>query len=496
MRVQLVVSIAIVTTAVFLIGTAGAAQQAGVLTGKAPYITLASGLPSGASVKAIVSVGETVDGVKFEGIPDGIGIRPGQERGTVDVYVNHEQSTVPFDPDGSGPRPPEADFQDSSVTKLTLKTSGGPDQGAVLDASVAIGPENHFLRFCSASMAGPAEGLSSHVFFTGEETNDVVNGVQRGFAVVLDTDTGNFTAVPGLGRLNHENTVVVPGPWDGLAMLTTDDTFTAPSSQLYMYRADDQSALFADEGTLYALRVTRANGARVDPTDPFNNANDYLDLSVGEKFKGEFIPVPDNIARGDQTGLENWSNANNVFQSIRMEDLAYDKRNPQVVYIADTGATRVVPDDTTGRMKRGLSGTIGQADNGRIFRLVLDEDNPLTVESLTVLADGDAVGTAAFVPFHAPDNVDTSRRSLMVQEDIANARIWQHRFNQKSWQVVATVNDTGGESSGIVLASEWFGGGAWLLDVQAHSTFVDSTGTNPIIKREDGQLMLLKIPGS
>jgi hypothetical protein len=84
----------------------------------------------------------------------------------------------------------------------------------------------------------------------------------------------------------------------------------------------------------------------------------------------------------------------------------------------------------------------------------------------------------------------------MVQEDFANARIWQYRISQKSWRVVATVNDTGGESSGIVDASKWFGGGTWLLDVQAHSTFVDQSGTNPIIKREDGQLMLLKIPGS
>jgi hypothetical protein len=491
----LVVS-ASVLAALFLIGTAGGQGSDGFLTTKPAYITLDPGLPSGASVKPIISVGEIVDGVKFEGIPDGIGIRPGPDRRTADVYVNHEQSTVPFDPDGSGPRPPERDFQDSSVTKLTLTTREGRNQGAVLDASIAIGPENGFLRFCSASMAGPRQGLSSYVFFTGEETNDVVNGVQRGFAVVLNTDTGSFTAVPGLGRLNHENTVLVPGRWDGLAMLTTDDTFSPPTSQLYMYRADNQDDLFADRGTLHALRITHANGRRVDPRDPFNGANDYLDLSVGERFKGEFIPVPPEIARGDQTALENWSNDNNVFQSIRLEDLAYDPDNPDVVYIADTGATRVVPDPATGRMLRGPTGTIGQADNGRIFRLVLEENDPTEVESLTVLADGDATGTPAFVPFRAPDNVDFSERSFMVQEDIANAKIWQYHLRQKTWRIVATVNDPGGESSGIVDASRWFGEGTWLLDVQAHSTWIDQTATNPIIKREDGQLMLLRIPGS
>jgi len=104
---------------------------------------------------------------------------------------------------------------------------------------VALGPEEGFLRFCSASMATPKEGMDSYVFFTGEETSHTVNGVQRGFAVALDTDTGEHTAVPGTGRLNHENTVLVPGRWDQLAMLTTDDTFSAGTSQLYMYLADD-----------------------------------------------------------------------------------------------------------------------------------------------------------------------------------------------------------------------------------------------------------------
>ena len=221
----------------------------------------------------------------FEGIPDGIGIRPGGAPHTIDVYVAHEQSTIPF----LGAR----DFEDSSISKLTIETKAGARQGSVLAASVALPASAGFLRFCSANMAGPAQGLDSYVFFTGEETNDVVNGVQRGYAVVLDTDTGAYTAVPGLGRLNHENTMVIPGGWEGLSMLTTDDTFNAPSSQLYMYRAADQSALFADEGDLYAFRVTGTDGSPLaDPTSAFNGANDYLDLDVGESFQGEFIPVP------------------------------------------------------------------------------------------------------------------------------------------------------------------------------------------------------------
>jgi hypothetical protein len=476
---------------VALAGPVSAKPASGFITGEAPQLTIDPALPSGAYVKPLISSGDQLGGFLFEGIPDGIGIRPGAASHTIDVYVNHEQSTVPF----SGAR----DFEDSSVSKLTLETKAGARQGSVLDASVALPADAGFLRFCSANMAGPAQGLDGYVFFTGEETNDVVGGVQRGFAVVLDTDTGVYTAVPGLGRLNHENTVVIPGGWDGLSMLTTDDTFSAPSSQLYMYRADDQSALFADEGSLYAFRVTGVDGVPVDATDAQNGANDYLDLAVGSSFQGEFIPVPRDVAIGDQNGLEAWSNANNVFQSIRLEDLAYDKNDPRTVYIADTGATRVIPNPATGQMLRGPSGTVGFADNGRIFKMVLNASDPTVVDSLTIFADGDLPGTDVYVPFTSPDNVDTSGKSLMVQEDTADAQVFQYRFANGSWRVVATVADTASESSGIVDASAWFGGGTWLLDVQAHgSNVAEDTTSEPgtTIKRESGQLLLMKIPGS
>lgn len=461
-------------------------------TEETPFITLADGLPQGASVKAIISSGDEIGSFLFEGLPDGIGIKPGAAKHTVDVYVVHENTTIPF----FGSR----DFQDASISRLTLNTKGGARQGEVLDADEVLGPEAGFLRFCSASMAGPAEGLSTYTFFTGEETNDTVGGSQHGLAVGLNTETGAYSAILGMGRLNHENTIVVPGGWDGFTLLTTDDTFSAPSAQLYLYHAATEADILGDGGSLYAFRVTGRNGVPLwDATDAFNGANDYLDLTVDDDFSGEFIPVPDAIADGDQDALEDWSNDNNVFQAIRLEDLAYDKNNPRVVYVADTGRTRIVPDPVTGRMTRGPGGTLGMADNGRIFQFVFNEDDPLKVDSVTVLADGDEYNSDVYVPFINPDNIDTSTKSLMVQEDNDDARIWQYRFNQGWWRVVATVNDSDGESSGIVDASEWFGQGVWLLDVQGHGANVAEDITSipgTLIKRESGQLLMMKIPGS
>ena len=118
-----------------------------------------------------------------------------------------------------------------------------------------------------------------------------------------------------MGRMNHENVVIVPGGWSNkIVALTDDDTFNAPAAQLYMYVATDGRSLLEDQGQLYAF-------ISADPS-----VNDYGDMDQGVRVSGSFILVPREIALGDQTALENWSNENNVFQFIRTEDLAYDIR--------------------------------------------------------------------------------------------------------------------------------------------------------------------------
>ncbi|MET0799588.1 MAG: hypothetical protein ABWZ53_00250 [Actinomycetota bacterium] len=131
-----------------------------------------------------------------------------------------------------------------------------------------------------------------------------------------------------MGRLNPENAMVVPGGWDDIAVITGDDTFSAPSSQLYLYLAGSTNDLWEDRGRLWAFRVTRTEAGKVDPADAFNGANDG-DIASGDRWQGRFIKVPRAIALGNtakppQTALEDWSNEHNVFQFIRVEDTAYD----------------------------------------------------------------------------------------------------------------------------------------------------------------------------
>ncbi len=496
---RLAMGLALVSVMAMALPAAGAP---GFLTDKPLAIEL---LVPG-SAKAIISSGDQLGDFVFEGIPDGVGLAPGSSQNTVDVYVAHEQSRVPF--------LSQADYIDSSVSKLTLQRS----VGGVLDASVPLGPEAGFIRFCSAFMAGPMHGFENYTFFVNEESNDII-GVpdgatygadpsvapnrQAGFAVMLDTKTGEYKQIDGMGRYNHENSVVVPGGWNQMAIVSTDDTFSATTSQLYMYTARNSNAVWSDSGAMWAFQVTHKNGVRVDRSDPFNNANDYLDIKPGDEMEGRFIRVPASIAKGDdptvspQQALEDWSNANNVFQFIRLEDLDYDQNNPRIVYVADTGATRVIPNEATGRMVRGPSGTVGLADNGRIFGFEFNAQTPTRVDRFWVMADGDAPDSDVYVPFRSPDNLGTSRKSMMVQEDASDAKIWHYDFGSGQWTAVAEVTESASETSGIVDASQWFGGGSWLLTVQQHGTFESSEVVDGVtIKREDGQLVLLRIPGS
>jgi hypothetical protein len=323
--------------------------------------------------------------------------------------------------------------------------------------------------------------------------------------VALDTSDGSVSVLSRMGRHNHENTVVVPGGWNKLATLSGDDTFTAPSSQLYLHLANNTDQLMADKGQLLAFQVTATDDGAVDPSDPFNDANDFLEIEPGDDWQGRFIHVPTAIARGltieaPQDALENWSNANNVFQFVRVEDLAYDPDDPRTVYFTDTGTSRLAEDPATGRLTRLASG--GVTSNGRVFKMVLNEEDPRIVDSFSILVDSDAIG------MRAPDNLDVGHHSIMVQEDASNARVWRYDLAAGSWSHVASAVQPTAETSGIVDVSDWFGAGWWALDVQSHVNESEGdevlTYVTPITgvelqyreRREDGQLLLMQIPGS
>ena len=466
------------------------------------------------SVDPIITVGETLTGgYLFESIPDGISVRNlSGER--VSAFVNHETSRVPFPFDpvtGVG----ESDFTNAMVSRLTLNTS----TAGVLAGEYVIPSEANYQRFCSNFLATGVHGFERPLLFTNEEATDFVNRTgeawppgpnaeQAGVVVAYDLQRDAYRTIYGMGRHNHENSVALPG-YGHPVVLSGDDTFSAPSSQLYMYLAASARAVWQDTGTLWAFKSDKPA------------INDYGDLAHSASVSGRFIRVPRSVAVGNQTALETWSNENGVFQFIRLEDIAYDRENPNVVYLADTGEPRALPGPGEARMTRGPSGTQGPFPNGRIFKLVVDDDNPRRVRSLSILIDGDVIGDtgSGLVEFiHQPDNLETTRRSLLIQEDPGShnqyapddaagttARIWRYHFETGQLTVIARVdqsadpaaNQGNWESSGIVKAPA-FGPDAFLVDVQAHTLHIDRED-NPggvSFKREGGQLLLLRDPNA
>jgi hypothetical protein len=517
---------AIAALAIAMPGPAiGAAGSGGATPAGDSYVT---GSPSfvastvaGVEFSPLVNSGETAFGTLFEGIPDGIGVVPAAAPlGYVDLYVNHEQSRVPF---GGF-----ADFQDSSVTRVRVDIAAK----TIIDMDVALSPDEGFIRFCSSFMAGPEQGFPHYTLLTNEESNDPLavpagavygpdaayggaNIRQAGYSVYLDTANGKLGVLAGAGRHNHENQVIVPGGWDGVFSLSGDDTFTSPStparpnlSQLYSFSSSNWQQYQRDNGALWAFRVTGTGGDVIDPADPFNGANDFFDMAPGDDWTGEFIAVPEDVARGTtadlpQDALEDWSNANNVFQFIRIEDIASDPDDPRTVYFADTGNTRLI-DPGTGRLYRAPSGTLGtSSSNGRIFKIVLNADDPSVVDSFSIVLDAASIG------MRSPDNVAVSHDSLIVQEDTSSfSKIWMHPLGTTTWTHVATATQEPAETSGIVDVSKWFGDGWWALDVQSHINLPGAvpglvyTGPGPAngvtytARRELGQLLLMYVPGS
>jgi hypothetical protein len=547
-----------------------------------------SAVKPGVEITPLLSVGDVLpSGYRFEAIPDGISVRT-RGRGRVDLFVNHETGKVPFPYNATAPTAAngENDFDNAQVSRLILnRRSAG-----VLNGSFVISSAFGYQRFCSNYLATKKEGFKREIFFTNEESPDYVyrqeaswpptpgSPAEReaGLVVALDVKTGKHHPIQGMGRHNHENSVPIPG-YGYPVVFSGDDTFTsgpltnplntseklAPAqSQLYSYVAPSTEKLLADKGDLWAF---------VSDTPGVKN---YYDVAPGSgtEVTGHFIKVPKDIATGlnpdgselkaadkgyplpptdgswqldlrfatvppgpgidgPQWVLEYWSDLNNVFQFVRVEDIAYDKRPgmENVVYIVDSGR---------GRTAAQSLDTNFRSTNGRVWKMVLDKSDPTKVTSLTVFVEGDDNPVKTLGELHQPDNIETTQTGVLVTEDpgssqqftpaqiaadpanATTARLWYVPFSGAA-EVVAKVDqsadgsaiDVDGrapgnwgawESSGIVDASAAFGPGAFLIDVQAHTLWVekapgdDNNGDGQpdfTYKREGGQLALIRIPG-
>jgi serralysin len=550
MRKALLVAVLAGVVTVFAATAAGRGTP-GFKTTQGPMI---DPVAAGVTYEPLITVGDKIGDYMFESIPDGISIADGQ-RDTLDVYVNHETSTVPF-PYTGATGVGFNDFTNSLVSKLSMTHTGH-----IRAASYAITSDLNFQRFCSNFLATRRHGFERPLLFTNEEGIDWVNRTgtawpttigaptarQIGAAVAIDEKSGAVRTIWGMGRHNHENSVAIPG-YRHPVVLSGDDAFVSnpAQSQLYSYIAKDGEAVWNDQGDLYAFVA--------------DGVDDYYDFAIGSTMSvtGKFVKVPKDIATGrmpdgrdmmaadkgypappsdgtwqrdavtnqgidgPQWVLEHWGDTQTqkVFEFTRVEDIAYDREDSNVLYVVDSG-----------RGATSAGGNAFTSSNGRVWKLVLDKKDPTKVTSFSLLIEGDDKPVKAIDEIHQPDNIESTEDFLLITEDpgssqqfpagstdpaATTARLWRYDLSSGAMDVVAKVNQSADEgptdvdaaprgnwgaweSSGIVDASKLFGPGAFLIDVQAGTLVITEEtrveGRNTLTyQRDGGQLGVLRIP--
>ena len=178
-----------------------------------------------------------------------------------------------------------------------------------------------------------------------------------------------------------------------------------------------------------------------------------------------------------------------------------DKQN--ILYMAETGGETDENDEVIPLGSNGQNWS-----KGRIYKFEFANPGDPTKINFQVMFDGNDPMAPGYNILTNPDNLDTSKTSFMITEDIIdanrlnatspynltqNAQILKVDLaNSTDISPLAYVNQIEDkaaahgdwESSGILEVSKYFGDGSWLVDVQAHT--ID----------EGGQLLLLRVPGS
>jgi hypothetical protein len=530
---KLVLLLPVVVIVAVAAGAAGAGDnESGFKTTHASMLTPVA---PGATVEAIITVGDKLGGYRFESIPDGISLQQ-RGQGRLDLFVNHETSTVPFPYNPTAPTElnSQNDFDNAQLSHLIVNQHSG----GVLHGSLAIRSPENFQRFCSSYLATEKEGFSRPMLFTNEEAIDWVNRTgkawpatigadearQAGAVVAYDPRGGKRKTIWGMGRHNHENSVAIPG-YGKPVVVSGDDSFVnnPAQSQLYAYIADNADAVWNDEGDLWAF---------VSDTPGFDDYFDFTPSSPAQ-IQGHFERVPKDIATGrnsdgtdlmssdkgyppppsdgswqrDPNGvgidgpqwvLEHWGDIQPkpAFQFVRIEDTTYDRRPgmSNVMYLVDSG--------------RGTAGNSqpGRSTNGRVWKMVLDPSDPTKVLSLSILIEGDDKPVKSPDEIHQPDNIDSTANSLLITEDpgssqqfpfdstdpnATTARIWRYSLATGVMDVVAKVDQSADEgptdvdstplrgnlgsweSSGVIDASSVFGAGAFLVTIQAPTLWIE-----------------------
>jgi uncharacterized protein DUF839 len=474
----------------------GIEEAIGPSTRTPPYVLPVA---EGVRTSSLLTVGDTVDGYRMAGIPDGLGAYR-NDGNRLTLLMNHELNDL----QGTVRRHGQigAFVSEWSIGRKSFAVTAGRDliNPGVRYWDYAAGAYSRapsgvfgapFDRFCSNTLSEPGQleneetgnGYPGQLFFPNEE-----GGVQ-GRAFALTTD-GAMAQLPRRGLFSAENTLPAYNRTDTtLAVGTEDDA----SGQLWVYVGTKQ----ADGSPWDQAGLTNGTPSVVAVPGVTSDAG----------FRGAYAkgaPARFTLRGVDwtQTGVPQNAEAGAKGLGLdRIEDGHWDPSHPNDLYFLTTENGKGA-DSPTGRYGR---------DGGGLWRLTFDDiEQPQLGGTLTLLLDG---SEAPFL--NKPDNMTIDDEgNLLIQEDpgnnVAVSRIVAYRIANGARGVLANfdpqlfawrgqklpngnpVLEPGQltfdeESSGIIDAHHVIGPRWFLFDAQVHRALPDAELV------QDGQLLALHV---
>lgn len=352
----------------------------------------------------------------------------------------------------------EADY---SIARITLDETFKPIKGEyILNAAASSSTAQ-----CSGTLITPEEHGFGPLYLSGGEWGGSSKGV-----FLLDpnkpaTSAGSSEMISAMGQWSTENAVVIgkDAYADKTVTFIGDDHSdnSVPSGQLGMYVSNKGS--FAG-GKLYGLKVENSNVAF------------EMDMLEGVSYNASFVELTEKTINE----LDAEAKSKGVMGFSRLEDIDWRRgssANQRELYFC-----------VTGRKRESLAGK--GTFYGRIYKVVLNENDPTGPATITCILDGDKLNGKAKA-FHSPDNILVTENYAYIQEDPNGypdtpdkdhfARLYQYNLRTGELKVVlecdqeraaanqvGTTNDTW-EITGMIDVSDVIGvANSFLVITQNH----------------------------
>jgi hypothetical protein len=477
------------------------AQLTGPSSSQSSYLVPARAAVDTASM---LTVGDSVDGYRMVGLPDGLGAFDNGD-GTFTLVMNHELGNTAGVTRAHGAK--GAFVSKWIVEKDSLRVLSGSDLiqqvylwDAGLQQSFAGSTAVAFNRFCSGDLPNitalynPASGLGTQqrIYLHGEEGGatgyqlaSVVTGPSAGKSYVLGKFnlSTNGSGLAGVG--SWENALANPYPQDKTVVVGNND---------------GGSGIMSNSVAVY-VGHKQATGTEVDKAGLTNGTMKFVNVIGNPVEIVNSTTRATNIASGTRFTLS--GTASTTFS--RPEDGAWNPLNANQFYFV-----------TTDRLDTASDSVGTQIGQTRLWRLTFDSiTNPDLGGTIDLLIDGRSVDGQKVNMF---DNIAVNEKTglVVLLEDVGgaahNGKVWAYdpatdvlvqvakhdpaRFGDVAAPATDPFNQDE-ESSGVIDMSSILGAGSYLLVDQAHYA-INATNprnfANPDELVEGGQLMLMHIP--